>query len=293
MKVFALIGPSGTGKSHHCVKVAYEEGIEYIIDDGLLIRGNRILAGRSAKRENTRMAATKRAIFLDSQHAQQVRDKIREMRPESILILGTSVKMVNYIAKRLKIPAPDKIIRIEEISSPEEIQRAQEIREKENRHVIPIPTFAIEKDFPGFLLDPLKAFFLGKSKNAPLKTAEHSIVRPLYSSLGNYYLSENVMEQIAVYVAEGIPGVARAKKNLLINEKNGVILNMDIILFYGTNIPRALQEIQRQVKEKLEYLTGFQIQAVNVYARRMVLPEENKQIKQKYIELHKKDKKDK
>lgn len=289
MKVYALIGPSGTGKSHHCVKVAYQEGIEYIIDDGLLIRGNQILAGRSAKRENTRMAATKRAIFIDPRHAEQVRTKIREVSPESILILGTSERMVNYIARRLQIPFPEKIIRIEDVSTPEEINRALEIREKENTHVIPIPTFAIEKDFPGFLLDPLKAFFMGKSKASTLKATEHSIVRPLYSSLGNYYLSENVIEQIAVYVAEQIEGVARAKKNLIINGKNGILLNLDVILIYGTNIPQALHEIQKQVKEKLEYLTGFQFNNINVYARRVVLPEENKQIKQKYIELHKKE----
>jgi uncharacterized alkaline shock family protein YloU/adenylate kinase family enzyme len=291
MRIYALIGPSGTGKSHHCALVAFQEGIEYIIDDGLLIKGNQVLAGRSAKRENTRMAATKRAIFIDPQHAEQVRTKIKEVNPESILILGISERMVGYITKRLEIPAPEKIIRIEDVSTHEEITRALEIREKENRHVIPIPTFAIEKDFPGYFLDPLKAFFLGKSKASPYRTAEHSIVRPLYSSLGNYYLSENVIEQIAVYVAEQVKGVARAKKTVIVSSKNGMMMNLDVTLIYGTNIPQVLHEIQKQVKERLEYLTGFQFRHVNVSARRVVLAEESRRVKQRYIELHKKKEK--
>ncbi len=49
MQVFALVGSSGTGKSYKAFVVASERGIEYIIDDGLLIGGTRIYAGKSAK----------------------------------------------------------------------------------------------------------------------------------------------------------------------------------------------------------------------------------------------------
>ena len=40
IKVFALIGESGTGKSFRAKLVAQKYGIDYIIDDGLLIREN-------------------------------------------------------------------------------------------------------------------------------------------------------------------------------------------------------------------------------------------------------------
>lgn len=33
MKVFAFVGPSGTGKSHRAQMVANENGVRYIIDD--------------------------------------------------------------------------------------------------------------------------------------------------------------------------------------------------------------------------------------------------------------------
>ncbi|NMB42271.1 MAG: Asp23/Gls24 family envelope stress response protein [Firmicutes bacterium] len=283
MKTYALIGSSGTGKSHQCAAVAFQEGIEYLIDDGLFIHGSKILAGRSAKREKTKMAAVKRAIFIDPQHARQVRRKIREVKPKSILILATSERMGNYIADRLQIPLPEKIIRIEDVSTRKEIEQALEIREKENRHVIPIPTFAIEKDFPGYLLDPIKAFFMNKSKKSSYQTAERSIVRPLYSSLGNYFLSENVIEQIAVYVTEQIEGVAKAKKNTIVSDNSGIILNLSVTLIYGVNVPRILLEIQEKVKEKIEYLTGSQIKRVNVFARRIVLADEDKTSKKRHV----------
>ena len=46
MKVYALVGKSGTGKSHHSMWVARENNIDYIIDDGLLVSDNQIIAGK-------------------------------------------------------------------------------------------------------------------------------------------------------------------------------------------------------------------------------------------------------
>ncbi|MDN5312631.1 MAG: hypothetical protein PWQ68_1604, partial [Thermoanaerobacteraceae bacterium] len=47
MRTVALIGKSGTGKSHKAQLVAGQNNIEYIIDDGLLIYGNRVVTGIS------------------------------------------------------------------------------------------------------------------------------------------------------------------------------------------------------------------------------------------------------
>ena len=49
VEVVAFIGPTGTGKSHRASKVAHDCGADVIIDDGLLIKYNKIIAGTSAK----------------------------------------------------------------------------------------------------------------------------------------------------------------------------------------------------------------------------------------------------
>ena len=43
--VYALVGKSGTGKSFRAKLLAEKIGIPYVIDDGLLIHGETILAG--------------------------------------------------------------------------------------------------------------------------------------------------------------------------------------------------------------------------------------------------------
>ncbi len=297
MKVYALVGPSGTGKSHRSALLAHSEGIEYIIDDGLLIKGSQILAGRSAKRETTRMAATKIAIFSDVEHARQVREALENSNPPRLLVLGISERMVEQITRTLHIPRPEKIFHIEDISTPRDISEALEARVRENRHVIPIPTFAIEKDFPGYLLENIKAFFQAKSRSSllsPPKTLEHTIVRPLYSSLGNYFLSEHAIEQITAHVAKQNPDVARVAKKRIYSTTNGLVINLDFSIYYGTkNILFLLADLQQEIKQTLERLTGIQVDRIDMNVRHMIVAGDTQKGKQEspstrpqYFEIH-------
>ena len=51
MDVIALVGPSGTGKSHRALVIAHKHKADAIIDDGILISDGKIIAGHSAKQE--------------------------------------------------------------------------------------------------------------------------------------------------------------------------------------------------------------------------------------------------
>jgi len=126
IKVFALVGESGTGKSFRAKLVAQKYGIEYIIDDGLLIKDQRILAGHSAKKEKTFLAAVKVALFDEKAHRDEVAKMLQGEKIKKILLLGTSDKMVNKIATRLQLPPVSRIIRIDDIASQEEIEKAIE-----------------------------------------------------------------------------------------------------------------------------------------------------------------------
>lgn len=72
LTVFALVGESGTGKSFRAKLLAQKYGIEAIIDDGLLIKDDKILAGKTAKHEKTYMGAVRIALFDDKQHRDDV-----------------------------------------------------------------------------------------------------------------------------------------------------------------------------------------------------------------------------
>ena len=120
MKVYALIGKSGTGKSFQAVNLCRELKIESIIDDGLFICRNKVVAGISAKRQPTKVGAVKTALFTKDEHMQEVKEALGRMKPSSILIIGTSVGMVEKIVKRLELPPIDRKIFIEEITTKEE-----------------------------------------------------------------------------------------------------------------------------------------------------------------------------
>lgn len=263
MEVYALVGPSGTGKSHRAMVVAYEHGIDTVIDDGLLIKDGLKLAGQSAKREATAMQAVKRAIFLDKEHAQQVRQRLLEENPERVLVLGTSARMVEKITDALEIPRPSKIIKIEDIATEREMKLAKELRENHGMHVIPVPTIEVKRDFPGYLVDPLKYFF--SKKNEPRrKIGEKSIIRPKFSLMGKLIITEHVVAQITTYVVLQTQGVTQVNKVNVEMREEGVTVRMEITARYGGFLPDIARNAQKYVQNNLENLTGLIVYGVHI-----------------------------
>lgn len=263
VQTIALVGKSGTGKSHKAQIVSKEYDIDLIIDDGLLISGYRVVAGTSAKKEKTRIAATKRAIFQDPSHAKQVKCKIKELGAKKILILGTSDAMVKAICKALSLPLPEKTIRIEDISSEKEIKTAQRVRNFDGKHVIPVPTLEIKKDFSGYLLDPLRIFYR-KGKYVE----EKSVVRPTYSYMGKYTISDTTISQIIQYAAQKVPGVSPGGRVIVENHPGGVVLNLEIVVEYGVPLRPLLEEVQANVAKEVEFMTALNVIKVNVTAKK-------------------------
>lgn len=91
MKVYCLVGKSGTGKSYQAINLCRQMNIVSIIDDGLFICHNKVVAGISAKRQKTQYVAVKTALFDQDWHAQEVIDAIKRENPENILVDRKSV----------------------------------------------------------------------------------------------------------------------------------------------------------------------------------------------------------
>lgn len=277
MKVVGFIGPSGTGKSHRASWVARERGIEFLIDDGLLIRGSRIVAGSSAKRETTKIASIKRALFLDESHAQDVKWAVALYKPESILILGTSEGMVESIAGRLGFSKVDERVYIHEVASEYEMKLALSTRREQGKHVIPVPTFEIKKEFSGYFLDPLQ-IFKRKGKGSYQLVGEKSVVRPTFSYLGRYTISDYTVYQIIEHVTVGIEGVHKISRFRAENDPDGIYVEMDLVLVYGYIIKPLLHEIQEKVSEEVERLTALNIKALNVVAKSLVVEQKKAEV---------------
>lgn len=268
MNVIALLGKSGTGKSHKAQIVARDNNAELIIDDGLLIHGNRVLAGFSAKREKTRLAAVRRAIFQDKSHAFQVKQKISEVNPDNILVLGTSEDMINAICKALELPSPAKIINIQDISTDAEIDIAQRTRNIDGKHVIPVPTLEIKKDFSGFFLDTLKIFYR-KGRTSEF-VEEKTVVRPTYSYMGKYTISDTTVKQIVLYTAQRISGVRPGGRATIESYVGGIVIKLELAVDYGVIIKPLLERVQDEVKQAVEYMTGIYVGRVDILVKKVV-----------------------
>ena len=144
VEVIAFVGPSGTGKSHRAIGVAFDNKCDAIIDDGLLIKGTRILAGTSAKNEENRIQAVKRAIFTDDEHARVVREALGKNNIRRLLIIATSDNMINKICKRLNLEGPAKTVYIHQIASKKEIKKARYSRLQEGKHIVPVPSVELK-----------------------------------------------------------------------------------------------------------------------------------------------------
>lgn len=270
MKVIGFIGPSGTGKSHRASWVAREHGTDYIIDDGLLIKGNQIIAGISAKRESTKIASIKRALFTDKKHTEDVVNALKRYNTQALLIIGTSEGMVETIAERLGVGPITEKVYITDVASEYEIKQALSTRREQGKHVIPVPTFEIKKDFSGYFLDPLQ-IFRRKGKGSYQLVGEKSVVRPTFSYMGNYTISDYTIYQIVEHVTSSIEGVSKISRFRAENRPDGIYIEMDLVLIYGCLIKQLLREVQEKVSEQIVHLTALNIKRMNVVAKSLVV----------------------
>jgi len=265
-KVYALIGESGTGKSFRSKLVAQKYGISFIIDDGLLIRDNRILAGHSAKKEHTFLAAVKVALFDEKSHRDEVARRLQNEKFKRIMILGTSEKMVNKIAVRLQLPPPSKIIKIEDIASQEEIDKAVRTRRIEGKHVIPVPSIEVKKSYANIFYDAIRIFKLRRIPGiGPIPTLhEKSVVRPEYSKRGKVIISEAALSQMVIHCVNEYDQNIKIKKILVKDAEMGYRLVITIDVPYGTQLGGNIHELQQYIIDNIERYTGILIEEVNI-----------------------------
>lgn len=265
MKVYGLVGKSGTGKSYQSMNVCRDRKIEGIIDDGLFIYQNAVQAGHSAKRDENKVSAIKTAIFQDERKRNEVAQKIREISPASILVLGTSEEMIAKICSRLELPEVSEMIHIEDIVSQDAITTALRQRKEQGKHVIPVPTFEIKPQFSGYFMMPLR-IFRGKNdrQNA---MQEKSVVRPTYSYLGEFTISDKTVTELILYICRHSECVAEVIKCSFKSNPEGVSIYITAIFRYGPQLHKRAQELQELVSKEVEKMTAFNILSVNIEIR--------------------------
>ncbi len=268
IEVVAFVGPAGTGKSHRATHIARQNGIDVIIDDGLVISRGRILAGRSAKSEINRLRAIKRAIFEYPEHRDEVINYLSKNTPQKIMILATSEGMIKKITGRLGLNNPVKIIKITDVSSPEEIEAALRERRDKKQHVVPAAKAQIQQNFAGKLVSQIRGFFKGRDKDE----SRNTIVKPLFSFNGKVTIGSEAIFELSRKLLE-LGSHIRKIRNLDIetdDDKISLSVELDLSLS-GRSALSIAKTLQRKVRMGLSYFTGMEIKQVNIKVNEIFL----------------------
>ncbi len=270
MRIVAFVGSSGTGKSHRALWVARENGLDYIIDDGLLIHENAIVAGKSAKKAPSKISSVKVALFVEESHKNEVREAILKRSPKGILILGTSEGMVNKIAQTLELGEFSEFIYIEDVASSYEIEQARNTRTKQGKHVIPVPAMQLKKQFSGYFLDPLQ-LFRRKGKGEFQNIGEKSVVRPTFSYFGNYTISDYAIYQVVNHILVDMPQIEKVTRFRTNNGPDGLYIDIDVIMVFGYNLLEAIKKAQATIQLELDRFAGFNVNHLVINIKTLVL----------------------
>ncbi|OQY40606.1 MAG: hypothetical protein B6229_01225 [Spirochaetaceae bacterium 4572_7] len=263
VKVFALVGKSGTGKSFRAGLIVKKHQIDLLIDDGILIQNEKIVAGRSAKKENAYMGAIKTALFDNPAHKDEIIKKLKTIKFKKILLIGTSNKMVAKIAERLNLPDIYRYIQIEDIASEEEIKIAINSRKNEGKHVIPVPSIEVKRDYSHIFYDSIKVFFSRKKNN---KFVEKSVVRPTFhkNKKGAVTISEAALSQMILHCVDEHSGNIKVKKISVIKAHTGFNINISVNVSFGEQLSGNFHSLQKYITESIERLTGIIIEKVDI-----------------------------
>ncbi|MBQ7612621.1 MAG: hypothetical protein IJU92_06085 [Spirochaetaceae bacterium] len=274
-RIFALVGESGTGKSYRAQLLAQEYKIKLIIDDGLLIEGDRILAGKSAKLAQNFLGSLRIALFDDKEHRDQVAKMLHKNKTKKVLILGTSVKMVNKIAARLQIPQPEKIIYIEEIARKEEIDLAKRSRQLEGKHVIPVSSFAVKNNYPEIFHG--KITLMRKRKNPVLQDStspiEKSVVRPLYTKIEARKISEEALKELAEKsIGEFDKKIILKKITTQKHEENkSYSLELTIDVPFDSQQVQNIEQLKKFITYTIEKYAAVSIESITVIIDKIIV----------------------
>ncbi len=266
IRVYALVGKSGTGKSFRAKLIAEKFKIDYIIDDGLMIHENNIVAGKSAKREKVYMSAIRTALFDDPLHRHEMIKAIQSRKIKKILLLGTSERMIARTAERLQLPPPVRVIQIEEISTTEDIEKALRSRNEEGKHVIPVPLIQVERDYPQLLSKSIRILFkmgrgFGSHRKTSQKIYEKAVVQPSFhnESRGKISISEQAIGQLIAHCADEFNEELTVKKIRIRPHKGVYNVRAEIEIPYDNELTGSLHALQKYTVNRIEKFTGIMI----------------------------------
>ncbi len=137
-------------------------------------------------------------------------------------------------------------------------------------------------------LDPAQALQAGEQPESAGGHIEDG------TELGSVQIHNNVIATIARLAALKVPGVLEmsgtfvdglagmigkkgADRGIHVEiDENSVVLSLDVVLEFGVRIPRVAWQVQNEVRQAVEQMTGKNVKAVNVVVQSLRFAGESK-----------------
>lgn len=282
MEVYALSGPSGTGKSASALLFAHTKQIPAIIDDGLLIYNGKKTAGSSAKYEENYITAIKRAVFFYDDHKEEVKGAMKDLGISKILLIGTSKRMVKKIAQELNLGKINHFIEIETIRSSSEIKMALFIRRTKGEHVIPIPSLQIEQSFfKKIISQGTKIFSLQKKV-----IGETTVVKPNFQ-LGSIIISPEVLKNIVIFRCKKVSEIdAYGHIKISLGDLPIIKLHVNLKSSIDKNIIDVIKHIQKKIKSDFQQHLNIEVYSVDIHVAKFTYARSVKSTMPHLIDQH-------
>ena len=174
-----------------------------------------------------------------------------------------------HLTSRQGIEIP--FIRIEDIATRSEMEKARFYRVKQGKHIIPVPTIELKPHFSGYLIDPLQSFFK-RSSTRRRRLGEKSIVRPVFSYYGKLVIDDSAIKGIVRHVILNEGPFSKVSdievKHLFAgDEDQGLRISCNVVLTYGNHIPTLLKQAQEKVTSHVEFMTGMIVHEVDIVVK--------------------------
>ena len=231
----------------------------------MLIKNNKILAGKSAKKDANFLQAVKTAVFNSDEHRDQVLNAIEKQKLKKIMIIGTSEKMIDKIIFRLNLPPVFKLLLIEDVVPREEIDKALRNRYTEGKHVIPVPTMEITRSYPQIVYDSIKVLIRPRHHFQKNKVFEKTIVLPEFYRPAVEKISDSVMMQKISQIIYNYDKIIKAKSVTALTQDNH---SYDIEILLKIPIKHymsfSMTELKTIIKNNLEAYNQIIVKSIGL-----------------------------
>jgi len=100
---------------------------------------------------------------------------------------------------------------------------------------------------------------------------EKSVVRPTYSYMGKFTISNKTITQIIEMAASKLNKLSKVSKIKIRKKNEGIFIEIDVILTYGENVVENAENIQKSIKEDVEHMTNINVLSVDVHIKSVLL----------------------